>query len=171
MDRDGTICKDYDDNMWSDIKHPEMIPGVIDFMRNLLRSGFKIIIITNQYLINEGIITPDDYNSFTVELMNILSSNSIQVLNIYYCPHKRSDSCGCAKPKTGLIEKALRDNQDIDLNNSIFIGNSPEDKLAANSAKVKFYGIDIDNDESRSGFFCDYSQVKSKLIEEGIINE
>ena len=46
LDRDGTIIKDYPDEKWSSIKHPEFLEGSIDGMQKLIANGYHIIIIT-----------------------------------------------------------------------------------------------------------------------------
>ena len=171
MDRDGTICKDYVDSEWTNIKSPVFVSGSIEIMRSLIKSGFKIIIVTNQYLIDEGFIKQIDYNLFTEKLISILKQNDIEILNIYHCPHKRSFECSCSKPKQGLIDMALIEFPMIDLENSIYIGNSTEDEMLAKIKNIKFYGIDIDNVFKHPEFYSDYSQLLQKLVKEGMVYE
>ena len=57
LDRDGTINKDYPDAEWTQIEDPEILPGAIEGMRELLARGYEIIVITNQYTIGEGLIS------------------------------------------------------------------------------------------------------------------
>ena len=65
FDRDGTIIEDYPDNVWTEVKEPKFIEGAIEVLQNLIQLDYKIIIITNQYLINEGFITLDQYTRIT----------------------------------------------------------------------------------------------------------
>ncbi len=65
MDRDGTIIKDYPDEKWREIKEPEFLEGSIEGLKRLKEMGYYFIIITNQYLINDGIISLNDYQQFT----------------------------------------------------------------------------------------------------------
>lgn len=57
VDRDGTINKDYPDDDWRFIKEPEFLEGSIEALKEIRKKDYQIIIITNQYLINDGIIT------------------------------------------------------------------------------------------------------------------
>ena len=82
LDRDGTIIKDYPDEKWSSIKHPEFLEGSIDGMQKLIANGYHIIIITNQYLISDGIITLDQYQQFTQEFLSISQNNNINIWKI-----------------------------------------------------------------------------------------
>jgi len=52
LDRDGTIIRDYPDNIWGSVNDPEFLTGSIQGMKELSELGFKFIVITNQYLID-----------------------------------------------------------------------------------------------------------------------
>ena len=140
LDRDGTINKDYPDSMWSNIKEPELLPNTIQGLRILQDLGYKLIIITNQYIIADGIITLEDYHKFNDKLLDILNNNGINISRVYYCPHNDNDNCICKKPKTGMVDNALKD-FDIDLEKSIYIGDSVGDKKLAHAFNLKFYGV------------------------------
>ena len=49
FDRDGTIIEDYLDHEWTRIKRPIFIEGSINTLKEVIKKGYKIIIITNQY--------------------------------------------------------------------------------------------------------------------------
>ena len=51
LDRNGTINKDYDDNVWKNINNQEILDGNIEGLKKIKYYGYKIIIITNQYII------------------------------------------------------------------------------------------------------------------------
>ena len=143
LDRDGTINKDYPDTAWAYIEKPEILPGAIEGMCELLARGYEIVIITNQYTIGEGFITLEQYQNFTNKLLTILNGNSVRVLDIFYCPHARTDNCDCCKPRTGLIEQALAKYPDINLNESFMCGDSVSDMECAKQMGLAFYGIGI----------------------------
>jgi D-glycero-D-manno-heptose 1,7-bisphosphate phosphatase len=63
FDRDGTIIKDYPDNDWRNVKHPEFIDNAVRTLKVVIEKGYKIVIITNQYLINEGIHYPQSVST------------------------------------------------------------------------------------------------------------
>ena len=151
LDRDGTINKDYPDHEWTNVKEPELLEGSIKGIQNLLELGYQIIIVTNQYIINDGIISLDDYHHFTENLIRIFEDNDIHVLDIFYCPHNDFDQCNCKKPKPGMIQKAL-EKYDIDLSASIYCGDSESDCLLAEFFHIPFYGINYKGHESRMRF-------------------
>ena len=93
LDCDGTINKDYPDQEWAKVKEPELLDGTIEGLQCLKNLGYEFIVITNQYIIRDGIITEEDYRLFTDKLVSILKQNEIELLNIYYCPHNDADKC------------------------------------------------------------------------------
>ena len=149
LDRDGTIIKDYPDEKWREIKGPEFLEGSIEGLKRLKEMGYYFIIITNQYLINDGIISLNDYQQFTGKFLKKLKEENIDILKIYFCPHNEKDHCHCKKPKPGMIEQAKKDFL-IDMNNSIYIGDSHVDYLLAKHFNLTFYGINYHDDNVKS---------------------
>jgi len=148
LDRDGTIVRDYADDDWKGIIVPEILEGAIEGMLQLNQRGYKIIIITNQYIINDGIISIDQYNEFTVNLKEIFEKNDVEVLEIFYCPHSTNENCECKKPKVGMVQKALEKYPLIDLSKSLLIGDSKADEELAINVNLKFYKIGIKQNDT-----------------------
>ena len=143
LDRDGTIVKDYPDREWVNIKTPEFLEGSIEALKYIKNKDFEIIIITNQYLIGEKIITLKDYQSFNDLFLKTLKRNGVDILDVFYCPHARSENCKCIKPNPGLINQALHKYPDIDLQESFYVGDSLCDVQLAKSFNLKFFGINL----------------------------
>ena len=159
LDRDGTIVRDYPDREWVNIKTPEFLEGSIETLKHIKNKGFEIIIITNQYLIGEKIITLEDYQSFNDLFLKTLKRNSVDILDVFYCPHARSEKCNCIKPNPGLINQALHKYPDIDLKESFYVGDSLCDMQLAKSFNLMFYGINLPCKNQIN----DLSQVKTLL--------
>ena len=145
MDRDGTITKDYPDNQWGGIKEPVFIDGALEAMRLFCIKGYKIIIITNQYLIGEGYITQKQYDAYAKKFTDHLKKADIDILDIFYCPHARDAGCSCSKPKPGMIEAACLKYPEIDMKQSFYAGDWDVDMVLANTVGVKAFGIGVDN--------------------------
>lgn len=143
LDRDGTIVKDYPDSEWASIKTIEFLEGSIEALKYIQNKGFEIIIITNQYLIGEKIIKLEDYQSFNNLFLKTLKRNGVDILDVFYCPHARSENCKCIKPNPGLINQALHKYPDIDLKESFYVGDSLCDMQLAKSFNLMFYGINL----------------------------
>lgn len=115
LDRDGTIVEDYPDNVWGQIENPCFFDDTFDALRDIQEKGYKIIIITNQYIIGEKFITEAQYKNFTDLYTDILKKQHIDILDIFYCPHPRTINCKCCKPNTGMIEGAINKYNNIDI--------------------------------------------------------
>ena len=149
FDRDGTIIEDYPDDKWSSITDPVFVANSINTLRKVQEQGYKIIIITNQYLINEGYITLQQYEQINKLMIEWLFSAGIKILDVFYCPHRRDEGCNCIKPLTGMIEKAIKKYPHIDIKNSFMIGDSKSDIELAINMNMNGFGIGIGSKDSR----------------------
>ena len=157
VDRDGTINKEYQDYDWRYISEPEFLDGSLEALKIINKKGYQIIIITNQYLINDGIITFSQYRVFTEKLLQELNNNEIEILDTFYCPHSIKENCNCFKPKTGLVDMALKKYPYIELDKSFIVGDSISDVELGNKFGIMSFGINVN-----SGLF-DYTPIKSLL--------
>lgn len=123
LDRDGTICIDKHYN--NKIKDLEMIGGkeLIYNLYEIKNLGFYIIVITNQGSVSLGYSTEEDVINFNREI-NRRVGNLID--DFFFCPHTKDENCECRKPKTGLIELAVK-KYNISTSLSWFIGDKSLD--------------------------------------------
>lgn len=143
LDRDGTINKDYPDAEWTAIRAPELLDGAAEAMRYLTSLGYRIIIITNQYIIGEGFISLAQYESFMRRLLTELEAEGVKVLDVFYCPHRRDSGCDCCKPRSGMIRAACEKYPQIELAQSFYAGDSMADMQMAQACGLCFYGINL----------------------------
>ncbi len=134
IDRDGVINIDY--GYVHEIEKFEFISGVLDALKLLSKTDFKIIIITDQSGIGRGYYKEEDYKKLTEYMFGEFEKNNIRVDGIYYCPHSPESGCSCRKPKTGMPEKAKKD-FDIDFSKSYFIGDKTSDIKCGENAGCK----------------------------------
>ncbi len=141
LDRDGTINRDYPDDDWKEIESPEILKDAINGISKLKSLGYEIIIVTNQYIISEGIITTEQYLKFHSQLVKCLRNHDVEILDAFYCPHTDADLCECKKPKTGMIWDSLEKYDDIEIGKSILIGDSVTDMELASRIGIPFFGL------------------------------
>ncbi|WP_025784606.1 HAD-IIIA family hydrolase [Sporosarcina sp. D27] len=146
FDRDGTIINDYPDHEWTEVKRPEFMDGAIQTLKEVINKGYKIIIVTNQYVINEGYITLEQYLDITDQMLMELKWNDIEIHDIYFCPHAKAEGCCCIKPGTGMIRQSLKDYPNISLSESFVIGDSTVDIELAINMEMRGFGIACGND-------------------------
>lgn len=143
FDRDGTIIEDYPDHVWTNVKRPVFLADSIETLKTIKRKGYKIIIITNQYLINEGFISMKQYNDITKRMLKELARHGVEILDIFYFPHGKNEGCTCIKPQTGMITDALKKYPNININESFMVGDSTVDVELAINMKMKGFGIGV----------------------------
>ena len=120
VDRVGIIKKKRNDYV-KNINEVEFLPNIFEAIKKINELGFKIIIITNQSVVNRQIISEEELKGIHKYMMNEFKEKSCEISKIYYCPHKPNENCDCRKPKSGLLIQAAKD-FNIDLNNSWMIG-------------------------------------------------
>lgn len=141
LDRDGTINRE--SGYINNIAMFEFLPGAVDALRLLKNSGWQLIVITNQAGIARGYFSEDFLFGLHKYMQEQLKIQNAEVDAIYYCPHHpevgsfpyRKD-CNCRKPKTGLIDRALVENE-IDIANSFMVGDRYSDIKTGSASNIK----------------------------------
>lgn len=97
---------------------------------------------TNQSGIARGKFSEERFISLTQWMDWNFADNGVEFDGIYYCPHhaehgigQYKEECDCRKPKPGMFFSA-RDFLNIDMANSVMIGDKAEDMMAAEAAGV-----------------------------------
>lgn len=145
LDRDGVITKEV--NLLSSAEQVELIEGVSDAIRYINDKGYLAIVVTNQPVIARNLCTLEDLSLIHAKLETLLGEKHAYLNAIYFCPHhpdagypeERKEykiKCDCRKPAAGMLLKAEKD-WNIDISNSIMIGDREIDVLAGENAGVK----------------------------------
>lgn len=119
IDRDGTINRDCP--YCSDPSDLYIYEDSVRLMKQYKKSGYLVIIVTNQSGIGRGYFTLEQMNEFNRAMLRELEEKGVNVDGIYYCPHHPDEGCECRKPKTGMIKEAAKEH-DILLSQSIMVG-------------------------------------------------
>ncbi len=135
LDRDGVINRKRDDYVKS-INELEIFPEVGDSIWKLKKLGFLVIVITNQSVINRGIITNQELEKIHTAIQRNLEKKHCNIDKFYFCPHSPDENCNCRKPKSGLILRAIEDFT-INTSNSWMIGDCMTDIQAGEKVGCK----------------------------------
>ncbi len=126
LDRDGTMIKDV--GYLDRLERLELFPYTIDAVRLLNAAGFKVVVVTSQNGVANGILTEEFLVEAHAHMSALFAAAGATVDGYYYCPHSPSApveryrvECECRKPKPGMILAAARDHA-LDLSRSIVIG-------------------------------------------------
>lgn len=134
LDRDGTIIQGGAFvNRVGDMISREFVPGVVPVLAWLQRSGYELVIVTNQGGIGAGHLTLCMHDRIMDVLDCRLRNCGIFLTGMYACIHHPDSGCGCRKPKPGLLQRAASD-LGIDLSQSVMIGDQPSDVQAGIAA-------------------------------------
>ncbi|MBQ2847712.1 MAG: HAD-IIIA family hydrolase [Clostridia bacterium] len=159
LDRDGTV--NHDPGHLYRKEDFRFLPDADKAIANLKKKGYLVIIITNQAGIAKNLYNPKDVDMLHQYIDTLLQKNhSVVADGYYYCPHhpeavinNYKTECYCRKPNPGLILKAVSDFSEIgieiDLNNSLTVGNHCSDLLAGINAGTS-KNILIGSDESNA---------------------
>ena len=109
------------------------LPGSLEALNLLTRNGFQLIVITNQSIINRGMVPADVLADTHRRLQQAVRRTGGEIKDIFFCPHRPDERCDCRKPKPGLIRKACRQ-YSINASATIMIGDSAKDIEAGRSA-------------------------------------
>jgi len=145
LDRDGTI--NVSKGFISKADDLELIPGTIDAIKAINKSGALAIVITNQPVIARGECSFEELHNIHNKLKTLLGEKGAFVDDIFYCPHHPDKGfegevpelkfdCECRKPKTGMIDEAVK-KYNIDLSKSYMVGDSTMDLETARNAGIK----------------------------------
>ena len=145
LDRDGTINKYV--GFLRNIDDFELIDGVAEAIKLINQSSYLAIVVTNQPVIARGEVSWEELNEIHKKMETLLGKSGAYVDGIYICPHHPDKGfegerpeykfdCECRKPKPGLLLQAAKD-FNIDLSQSIMIGDSERDTKAGESARCK----------------------------------
>lgn len=140
LDRDGVINADTgyvhkpEDFRFSD--------GIFAFCRAAREAGYLLVVVTNQAGIARGYYTEEDFRKLTDWMLARFSERGVEIAAVYACPCHPEHGTGAykrdsfdRKPNPGMILKA-RDAFDIDLSQSVLIGDKNSDIEAGRGAGV-----------------------------------
>ena len=136
LDRDGTINEKAPAGEYVvSAGGLRLLPGSAAAIAQLNEAGVRVIVVTNQRGVALGRMTSADLAEIHDELGRQLAEHGAHVDAIYACCHD-CDSCDCRKPGTGLLVAAAREHPDMDLSNSLLVGDSESDVLAGRAVKA-----------------------------------
>ncbi len=140
LDRDGVINVDH-----GYVHRPEdleLLPGAVQGMKTLVRMGYLLAVVTNQSGIARGYYAESDHLRLMEHLDRMLAMEGVAISGARYCPHlpdakveRYRTVCDCRKPGPGQI-LSLAQQFDIDLKQSILVGDKSSDVRAGRAAGV-----------------------------------
>lgn len=135
LDRDGVITQPVvtrsgERAPWTDAE-VSFMSHAREAVQRLRSSGLLVVVVTNQ-----PDVARDNITRAQADQINRRVDEEIGTDAIFMCPHDNSDSCGCRKPRPGLLFEAA-ETFSIDLARSWMVGDRWSDIAAGRAAGVK----------------------------------
>ena len=141
LDRDGVI--NHEIGYLHRTDDVRFVDGIFSLCRTAQPLGYALVIVTNQSGIARGLYTPADFEALMQWMSQQFAEQGITLSAVYHCPYHPTHGIGeyqreseDRKPSPGMILRAARD-LDLDLAQSILIGDRCSDIAAANSAGLR----------------------------------
>jgi len=160
LDRDGVINWD---PIGDYIKSPEdfrFISGVGEALRKLSDNDYKIVVISNQAGVGDGIFTQEALDRVTEKFQAEVGKVGASLEAIFYCTHGKKAGCSCRKPELGLFEQAEKECGPIDRPRTFYVGDKAVDMQAGRRFGLKTIFVLTGHGQN------ELSKIKAKSKEE-----
>ena len=141
LDRDGVINLDH--GYVFRVEDFQFIDGIFELSRAAISKGYVICVITNQAGIGRGYYNVSDFNSLTEWMCEQFRVEGVSISKVYFSPYHPEHGIGrykkddkSRKPNPGMIQQAV-DEFNLDLSESVLIGDKPSDIQAGLNAGVR----------------------------------
>jgi D-glycero-D-manno-heptose 1,7-bisphosphate phosphatase len=138
LDRDGVVNKNL--GYVFEISKFEFFPEIFEICSLAMLLKMRIVIVTNQSGIGRGLFSEEQYQILTRWMIDEFNSQGITIDEVIHAPEKpESDEdslLGRRKPSPKMFWEAS-EKYNLDMPNSIMIGDNESDMIAAERAGIK----------------------------------
>lgn len=141
LDRDGVVNEEV--GYLHRSEDVRFVKGIFPLCRTAQRLRYKLIVVTNQAGIGRGFYTLQQYEELTRWITAQFAGQGITLDEVLYCPFHPVHGLGeykreheDRKPSPGMLLSAAR-THNLDLSQSILIGDRCSDIAAANAAQLR----------------------------------
>ena len=136
LDRDGVINQNF--GYVSKIQDFEFFPEIFNICLSAQKLGLRIVVVTNQSGIGRGLFTEKDFEILTAWMMGEFFERKIEISLVLHAPENPENSPSLLnltrrKPSPAMFNEAAS-NLGLNLANSIMIGDTENDMIAAQRA-------------------------------------
>lgn len=122
----------------------QIFPEALSVIQFFKKQEYKIVVVTNQPDVGNGLV-----DQAVVAEMHQILLNKLPIDLIKVCYHNKNENCLCRKPKSGMLHEAAQA-LDINLTNSIMVGDRDSDMIAGKSVGCFTIFIDYAYNEPRT---------------------
>jgi len=147
VDRDGTLIVEPPDEQVDRIDKIRLLPGVIPAMLRLRDAGYEFVMVTNQDGLGTESFPAMDFRIPQDFMLRLFASQGIEFREVFICPHRPEDGCGCRKPLPGMVTRFLAEHP-VDRERSLVIGDRETDLQFAAHIGVRGFPVAADDPHS-----------------------
>jgi D-glycero-D-manno-heptose 1,7-bisphosphate phosphatase len=140
LDRDGVI--NHDAGYTFSEENFRFVDGIFELCRAARRSGYLLVVVTNQAGIGRGYYSEQDFLALTEWMCDRFKVEGAPISDVFYCPFHPEHGVGYykkdsfdRKPNPGMLLRAAEKHR-LDMGRSIMIGDKESDMQAASLAGV-----------------------------------
>ena len=111
------------------------LPGVREAISRLHRDGYRIVVVTNQPAVAQGVLKIEALNRIHGKMLEIVRQKGGEIEAFFICPHVPADKCRCRAPMPGLFEE-VAERLKVNLSGVYAVGCSMDDVKAAQAASI-----------------------------------
>jgi imidazoleglycerol-phosphate dehydratase / histidinol-phosphatase len=134
VDRDGTLVEEPHDEQVDATDKIRFMPGVFAAMDQLKRSGYRLVMVTNQDGLGTERFPQQAFDVAHEFILDAFRSQGVEFDAVFVCPHFKADGCKCRKPATGLVDDYM---QGVDRATSVMIGDRDTDLELARNLSIR----------------------------------
>ena len=129
LDRDDTLIENVP--YLGDPEKVRLLPGAKEAVQRLRRSGFPLIVVSNQSGVGRGLITKDQVRSVDARMERLLDLPFLDYRHCFAAPGDPYDER--RKPSPLMLQEAAQEHG-LDLRHSFMVGNRLSDIQAGHAA-------------------------------------
>jgi D-glycero-D-manno-heptose 1,7-bisphosphate phosphatase len=137
LDRDGVINFDPIGDYIKTAEDFKFLPGVSESLKSLTDHDFKIVVISNQAGVGDGVFTKEALGQVNDRFLEMTEEAGSKISDTFYCLHGKQAGCDCRKPEIGLFHKASDALGDFDIPNTFYVGDKATDIVAGKTFGLK----------------------------------
>lgn len=109
-------------------------PWAQEIITILSQQDIWVFVATNQQQVGKGLINEDQLRLIHKKMLADIQKAWWRIDSIEYCPHLIADDCDCRKPKPGMIHTLLLQYPEVDVTQSLLVGDTITDIQAWQAA-------------------------------------
>jgi D-glycero-D-manno-heptose 1,7-bisphosphate phosphatase len=113
----------------------EIIPGAAEAVALIRKKGYKIIILSNQYGISEGVMSPTDVDFVNQRMLEIFGEAGCPSIDAIYYSTTRMKEDIFALPNVGMFHRAEKEHK-LKFKEGWFVGDKISDLKGAENIKA-----------------------------------